>query len=74
MVFNTVIVVVELTSQWVAIVLLEPVGKSVVVVIGISSVGQTIVIVVVSPETDCSIEFVDIQDVIVIIVRVDTIV
>jgi len=39
MVFNTVIVVVELTCQWVAIILLEPVGKSVVVVIGVSPVS-----------------------------------
>ena len=74
MVFNTVIVMVELTSQWVTIILLEPVGKSVVVVICIYSVGKTVVIVVVSPETDWAVDFVDIKDVVVIVVRVNSVI
>ena len=74
MIGDAVVVVVKLTSQIPAVVLLEPVRESVVVVVGVSHVGKTIVVVVVPPDSNYAIDFVDVEDVIVIIVRIDTIV
>ena len=74
MIGDAVVVVVKLTSHVPAVVLLKPVRESVVVVVGINHVGQTIVIVVVPPNSDYAIDFVDVEDVIVVIVRVDTVV
>ena len=74
MIGYAVVIVVKLTSHVPAVVLLEPIGESVVVVVGVNHVGQTIVVVVVPPDSNYSIEFVDVEDVIVIIVRVDTVV
>ena len=74
MIGYAVVIVVKLTSHVPAVVLLEPIGESGVVVVGVNHVGQTIVVVVVPPDSNYSIEFVDVEDVIVIIVRVDTVV
>lgn len=74
MIRETVVVVVELTGLIVPIVVLEPVGQPVVIVIGIGSIPDAIVVVIVSVGRPGTADLVDIEDVVVIVVGVNGVV
>ena len=60
MVIGTIVVVVKLSSQIVAIVSLVPVRKAVVIVVRICLIFETIVVVIVPVTARCTVEFVNI--------------
>ena len=71
---NAVIVVVKLPRQWIAVILLPPIGKAVCVIICIRSIPCPIVIMVIAISAKDTTRFINIQNIVVVVVRVYSIV
>ena len=56
-----------------AVILLEPVGKTIVVIVEIQVILDSIVVMIVTPNADDTILFVYVEDAIVVIVCVNTV-
>ncbi len=70
MIIDAIVVVVELSGCIISIVVLEPVGKAVVIVVRIHLVFETIVVVVIAPATCNTVELVNVENLVVVIVRI----